>query len=280
MWITFCMCYNVKMAKLFGLDILPEFEILFKKLLALPLFGDTQTAITKPPKQIYYKRIDTRGRSDFIIFAPIYNPLSSARHIAWTAYWGTLPFGSHSGAGGWPGSGFSAFVYVNAPRYKNGDDLLLDPPGVLGPELCTNPDFEFNADSWALDGMEWVSGSLRALVDSDEYIGNATQDFGGNLDSGMYRVQVTVTIPEGVSGNLSGGFFSGYPIVGAGIGTDFGTNFYIGVQVTEALGVSMLYSMDVDYENDPADNGFAIFVDGYPDLGDLLIESVSLKKIL
>jgi hypothetical protein len=71
------------------------------------------------------------SRSLFVIWESIWDSFDSTRKTAWTNYWITLPFGSHSGSSGWPGSGYSAFVYFNAPRYRDGLDLILDPPTNL-----------------------------------------------------------------------------------------------------------------------------------------------------
>lgn len=61
----------------------------------------------------------------FVLWQDLYNGLESACKASWEAYWLTLPFSDHGGGGGFPGSGFSAFVYLNAPRYKLGLDLIL-----------------------------------------------------------------------------------------------------------------------------------------------------------
>jgi hypothetical protein len=88
------------------------------------------------------------GRSLFVKFKYLWEVFDVERRARWTAYWGTLPFSSHSGLGQWPGSGYSAFVYVNAPRYKNEQDLLIDPPGYLN--LCVNGDLHLGVEGWFL----------------------------------------------------------------------------------------------------------------------------------
>lgn len=110
------------------LSIPSGLEDLFNKILAL---GNAGTSLQfKPPVVVKtaIKKARLNNRSLFVLWYELYDGFSTGRKTAWTSYWGSLPFGSHTGAGGWPGSGFSAFVYANAPRYKAGLDLLLDPP--------------------------------------------------------------------------------------------------------------------------------------------------------
>ena len=70
------------------------------------------------------------NRSLFVKWQSLYDNFEQSRKDAWTSYWITLPFGGHFGANGYPGSGYSAFIYVNAPHYQLGQDLLLDPPST------------------------------------------------------------------------------------------------------------------------------------------------------
>lgn len=100
----------------------------------------------------------------FVKWKSLYNGLSNDQHIAWTDYWITLPFGDHGGENGWPGSGYSAFVYVNAPRYKLGQDLLLDPPSA---NLIFNGNFNGSAVGWDISGGSY----------DDHDIITASQDF-------------------------------------------------------------------------------------------------------
>lgn len=65
--------------------------------------------------------------SYFVQWQDIYNSLGSFCKDKWTALWESLPFGSHGGAHGYPGSGYSAFVYYNAQRVKSGLPLLYCP---------------------------------------------------------------------------------------------------------------------------------------------------------
>jgi hypothetical protein len=120
----------------------------------------TQTKTTQ--KRTYGNLV---ARSFFVMWQSLYDSFIAARRARWTAYWLTLPFGSHSGAGGWPGSGFSAFVFVNAPRYKQGLDLLLDPPGYIPPgtELLINGDFTGGYSPWA-KGTQWLYDSNQMKI--------------------------------------------------------------------------------------------------------------------
>jgi hypothetical protein len=92
-----------------------------------------------------YKIIE---RSLFVKWQSLYNSFTSTRRHNWDEYWATLPFGSLGGPDYWPGSGYSAFVYVNAPRYKAGLDLILDAP--LYPELVYNGNFDVDLSGWVL----------------------------------------------------------------------------------------------------------------------------------
>lgn len=139
------------MARITDLDIPSGLEDLYNYVLSV-LFDATAAGFKKRPSAgDAKKRAIRRGQSLFLLWQSLYDGFDGTRKGKWTTYWGTLPFGGHTGAGGWPGSGYSAFVYVNAPRYKNGEDLLLDPPGGYGPELILNGDFAGNADNWILD---------------------------------------------------------------------------------------------------------------------------------
>ena len=135
------------MAKIFGLDIPTGLEDLYYEIIMPLLTGTTGNIGTQGPQLSRAQKSNLVFRSLFVLWAPIYNALSSSRHAAWTAYWQTLPYGLHSGAGGWPGSGFSAFVKVNTPRYHAHLSLLLDPPMFDG-GLVLNPQFINDLDHW------------------------------------------------------------------------------------------------------------------------------------
>jgi|SRR6185295_7094750 len=105
------------------------------------------------------RRVGLLNRSLFVVFQSIYNGLSSGQKSLWTAYWESLPFGSHAGANGYPGSAFSGFIYFNAPRYKLGLSLILDAPLH---NLIKNGDFsEFSVGWQFANGAGVYRGQLH-----------------------------------------------------------------------------------------------------------------------
>jgi hypothetical protein len=144
-----------------GLDIPPGLEDAFWSIFQ---FSNTSQNVLNVKSSIptRHKNAISKMNSLFVKWQSLYNGLSSARHIAWTSYWETLPFGSHGGANGWPGSGYSAFIYVNAPRYANGLSLLLDPPAY--PELVPNGGFVGGYSPWTLfENMTWSANQLNFI---------------------------------------------------------------------------------------------------------------------
>ncbi|MFI5206036.1 MAG: hypothetical protein ACHQVK_03775, partial [Candidatus Paceibacterales bacterium] len=145
---SFCAMLNLPMASIIDLSIPPGLETLFQQLLGF--FTSPSTVVLRKNNSSVprSRRVHLTNKTYLIYFASVYDPLSSARHTAWTAYWGGLTFSNHAGANQYPGSGFSAFLFVNAPRYKAGLDLLLDPPGG---GLLTNGDFFTDLSGWGVD---------------------------------------------------------------------------------------------------------------------------------
>lgn len=126
--------------------------------------GDVYISHKTKPARKYYSYI--AFRSLFVKWQDLWNSFSESRKKGWTNYWATLPFGGHWGAGGFPGSGFSAFVYVNAPRYKLGQALLLDPPiyPPPGTELLKNGSFTGSAQYWFLQyGWSYDNNQIRIV---------------------------------------------------------------------------------------------------------------------
>lgn len=123
------------MAKIFGLDIPSGLEDLFRAVLQLKPNGDVEGIGLTLPKTTYRKNQGLRNRSLFVSLESYWDAFDSTHKTAWTEYWETLPFGPHSGDNGWPGSGYSAYVYANAPRIKEGLDLLEWPPGYEPPPV-------------------------------------------------------------------------------------------------------------------------------------------------
>ncbi len=64
----------------------------------------------------------------FIRWHNLYNALTDAQKLNWTEIWEDTAFGDHGGANGWPGSGFSAFIWINAARRRLRFDPYLEPP--------------------------------------------------------------------------------------------------------------------------------------------------------
>jgi hypothetical protein len=172
------------MAKIIGLDIPAGLEFLYSQALTLKNLLSVDIISRRTYSRSWITSILISNRSLFVRWESLWDSFASGRKNAWRDYWVTLPFGSHAGAGGWPGSGYSAFVYVNAPRFKAGLDLLLDPPFI---NLIHNGDFSSGAEGWDYHLFDFTSnranfdpagefaflqtaGSyLFSLYDGDEY---------------------------------------------------------------------------------------------------------------
>jgi len=169
-----------------GPDVPAGLESIFNPLLSYT-FGLTSLGYRfSPSSASANRRMSWISRSLFVLWEPIWDGFAGPRRAAWTAYWETLPFGSHSGAGGWPGTGYSAFVYVNAPRKRAGLDLLLDPPGL---ELIFNGNFDGNSDGWSLVNFEYGDHDLRHIGVLDYSNADSSFFFLENLAS--YRLRWT-----------------------------------------------------------------------------------------
>jgi len=79
-------------------------------------------------------------RSLFVRFKSLWASFNNLRRSRWTVFWTSLPFGSHAGLNGYPGSGYSAFIYLNAPRYQRNLSILLDPPFPIFGSISFSPD--------------------------------------------------------------------------------------------------------------------------------------------
>lgn len=114
-----------------------------------------------PAKQNFYLFSD---RSLFVKWKSIWADFDAPRKLSWSDYWESLPFSPHSGQNGWPGSGYSAFVYINAPRYKANLDLLLDPPVS---NLIYNGDFSLGDDGWSFS--DWtIHDGYAEIIDAPD----------------------------------------------------------------------------------------------------------------
>lgn len=231
------------------------------------------------------KKVQLKNSSYFVLWEPLWATFNQTRKDNWTDYWGTLPFGLHTGVGNWPGSGYSAFIYVNAPRFKAGQDLLLDPPTFDG-GLITNGQFKDGFDFWNYDTDIWVT--LEYLELYGEIMGWPADNWdsygdplylGQNLDltTNDYRLEFDVNIPIGYEG-----FDTGL-IIDLG-GSD-------GIQVGNTAGVGEHISIDIlaseQEEGWPFFNRIRFIPYGMPaDIESLhvgspiLIDNISLKIIV
>lgn len=117
--------------KIAGLTIPPGLEEAFFRAVQLPVAGSETVLSGRTGRATRWRLPQQEMRSLVSQWAPIYRSLGTSCRAGWTAYWEMLPFGPHSGLGGWPGSGFAGFVYYNALRRRAGQDLkycLPQPP--------------------------------------------------------------------------------------------------------------------------------------------------------
>ena len=182
------------MAKIGGLDIpdalLDAWNSIFQ-------FGSAatedviQSRITPASR---YRTVSLEHRSLISLWAPLFDSFDLGRRNAWHSYWG-----------GWPGSGFSAFIEVNAPRYASGQDLLLDPPAT---NLLYNGNFSAGALGWDVY-LAIVSGG-RANFSASEPLsfihtanpykvlapGGITYRFSAYVGPGTGSVYIGIQSPE------------------------------------------------------------------------------------
>lgn len=174
--------------KISGLDILPGLEEAYFKVVQFGSDVLQDTLLRRIPPPARGRRYLYRDRSYFITFEPIYDALSATVKGHWTTYWGTLPFGDHSGAGNWPGSGYSAFVWLNAPRYKRGLPLILDPypPSFTFNSVNTSPAGRL----WAVDFMASENVLLAPYRDATARkfvaVGNPSSWFSTTMPSSVF----------------------------------------------------------------------------------------------
>lgn len=192
------------MAKILGLDIPSGLEDLFQKALTSRVLGGVLSLMRHRPGVSQQTKYIITGYSLFQKWEYIWDEFLPLRREAWQNYWASLPFGSHEGENGWPGSGYSAFIYVNAPRYQSGLDLLLDPPNVLGTELIPNANFPLNLTGWdfssSFSAYEWQSPGVVAFAPNSEDFDNVdiTMDSSTFTPSeGEFHCEVKYLIPPG-----------------------------------------------------------------------------------
>ncbi len=178
------------MVKIFGIDIPFGLDEAFFRIFQ---FGDNTTQsklILKSARPTRAKKNAWNIRSLFVLWQDLYNSFDIGRRGSWEAYWLTLPFSDHGGGGGWPGSGYSAFVYVNAPRYQLGLDPLLDPPVS---NLLTNGNFNGNTTGWFLSGV-WEYDDHDVKVLGGDYGGGSSlfQNLNGLVNGGSYHLSFKI----------------------------------------------------------------------------------------
>jgi len=195
------------MAKITGLSIPSGLEDFFKQVVGVKPYDALFRATLKLPAQNYFKALKTAERSLFRKFQFYYDQLDDTEKSRWQDYWGTLPFGSHAGARGWPGSGYSAFVYINAQKLRANLPMLYYAPGEL--ELCFNGSFTGNANGWTLtNGCTYGSNRLNFPGPVFPYTpANAltTKDRIRCLNAGRVRVAFDL----GGTGKLGLAFYAG-----------------------------------------------------------------------
>jgi hypothetical protein len=116
------------MVRILGIDVPQGLEDLWARIFQFDNNTTPEKLILKTSTPTRSSRSYLAGLSYFVQYQYIYMGLSQTIRDAWTAYWGMLPFSSHGGANMYPGSGYSAFIYVNTPRIKQHLSLLLIPP--------------------------------------------------------------------------------------------------------------------------------------------------------
>lgn len=273
--------YNGLMAKFFGLDIPSGLEDAFNAIVSVVEGNSALNFKHRPSGKSIVRRSGLAAQSLFVLWQSLYDGFDSTRKGKWTDYWGTLPFGPHSGSNGWPGSGFSAFVYVNAPRYKAGEDLLLDPPAGYGPELITNGGFDGNADGWVLDygdnPFSYTDHGVLVSTDdlADAYLRQtiepltAPNTFHLEFDMSVLRTGSDDTLYTKIDVDSAAGG-EGYP-------------YFFNGHWPDLDGVLRHYSYDGFLDGEGTDEGSTLefkFVSDEIDAWDIFITNVSLKQVL
>jgi len=268
------------MARVIDLNIPAGFEYLFNEFLTLKIFG-TLYSLTKRRSKVSKKTQSMiAGHSLFLLWQDLWGTFLIGRRDAWQDYWATLPFGTHSGDRGWPGSGYSAFVYVNAPRYALGLELLLDPPTIYGPELLISPNFEIETDWEYENQVTWSAGMLSFYEDNGDYFGRAFQPIPGVFEGGTYRIELTVTIPADVVGSLTSAFWDFDPAIIWGALYDDNSGEFLMIGQIDPNVTSLTIMGDVVYVPDPFVNGFTIPVAAQLGSTDITVTRASLRKHL
>lgn len=165
--------------------------------------GATPVVVKKkgsPAKANFYK---IASRSLFVKWENLWNSFSTSRKFGWIVRWVSLPFGGHYGAGGWPGSGYSAFVFENSYNYKNNLPLQLDwliyP--LAGTEILTNGSFTGSASGWFLQyGFSYSANMLRIIEVSSGQWGLINQNPLLIKPNGSYKLKFDIYLKKQENG--------------------------------------------------------------------------------
>lgn len=225
------------------LDIPDALLDLWNAIFAVGNSGTTLGYRYSPSSRSPARRTALSVRSLLVILQPIWYDLTGAQYDAWEAYWSTLPFGPHSGLNGWPGSGFSAFVYENAKCYRAGLDWMLWPPTY---NMVYNGDFALGSSGWTLVNATISAGQCNFADPLHNAQLHNNFAFTFDLRAGhTYRIQIEI---------------------GAGTGQlNWGLDMPFGphptVDWTDDAGAGAL-SHDVAIEDDFAGTGFYVQTNG------------------
>lgn len=188
------------MVKVTGLSVPdPLLTAYFRTMTSKTSFGVDNVGL-KLPGQNWTRARRTSARSLFLIFQSTWDTFLSTRRDAWQAYWISLGHSFELTPAGWPGSGYSAFVEVNAPRYKLGEDLLLDPPG-LGDDIIINGNFATDTDWFYYFPGEIVDGHFHFLQGDSAY-DQLVQSYDSLPLAARYRLELDLIAP-GTDGNIN-----------------------------------------------------------------------------
>lgn len=187
---------------------------------------DSQIIVLSNPRLSYLKNKQLYHTQLMTYLGTVWQTLDHPTRQLWQNFWGTLPFGSHGGHNYYPGSGFSAFLYVNGPRARQGLPLILIPESG---NIVRNPTFTPGADQWNNIGGHFSGAKWYSVASTNcQIYQNGNFNSGGELAAGNYSLSIYVG-PG--SGKVHVGFitadeeFPGYDAVfdaGAGnVGFDF-----------------------------------------------------------
>ena len=266
------------MPKITGLDIPPGLITQYQSVLTLAFYNANPTIKKRKYPVSYAQRISFANGSLFVKWQNLWGSFLAPRKLSWALYWETLPFGAHSGTGGWPGSGYSAFIYVNAPRYMAGLELLLDPPTTWGTEICPDPYFE-NAGLWTLnDNCNITGGKLIIPSVGGSYEGAARIEVPMTIDLRERRYEFIVKIPAGVDPLLFNADGPPFDVtIMAGMYTDGGGQ--IGqIAVVSTDNIATAYTYSGTFIHDPGIYYVGIEVSADGDLGDIEVSYASLRE--